>query len=330
MFGEPSGSWSSDQLTLPTIRPASTSVSPIYLSHGGAISGLNFDYTQNETAAPTARPATVMLGGIGTSISNVRIHKAWIAIDTDPGASINTGRSVIQDVFISYVGKMGIHLDKGWDATTLNNVEVWTPNDAYAGYFLNNGTGLLLEHNDALRVTNTFVFGAAKGIHLRTGPDGSGTWGTLTNTSTDFCATGVLLEGSNHVTVAGGSFWSHFYAFNVQGAETRLNVSSADMKGNGAPALLVNDGSSVTVTSSTISRTNSSYGSPAVQIVSGWNVILDANYITGYGKGLEIGPNARRLIVSNNIIEPLGPNKVGVTNNAPASSTIVISDNVVL
>jgi len=324
MIGEMSAAWGSDDVNMPVIKPTNPANSGIRLNKGGAISGLAFDYDQNEASStPTQYAPTILLAGVGTRISNVKITHAWIAIDCVDSPNANTGRTAIENVFISKVAKVGIDLDYGWDVTTLHNVEVWTPSTIYNGYFLNNGTGIILRHNDMLRVSNTFVFGAQVGMLFEDNENNVGTWGVLTNSSVDYCLTGIKFVGMNKLTIAGGSFWAHFKAFDVDTAYTELNISACDIRSNGDAAFYIGDCKHITISSCVITRDMQNYTNPAIHIAGGWNVVITGNYIKANGTGVIIGSGARRAIVSNNIIEV--PGGTSVSNNGMIT---VVKDNI--
>src|SRR5579859_7507973 len=62
MTGQFGGSYTSDSATLPTIKATNPSRSAIRLESGGAVSGLNFDYPQDESSAtPTPYATTILL-----------------------------------------------------------------------------------------------------------------------------------------------------------------------------------------------------------------------------------------------------------------------------
>lgn len=325
MFGVPEGSWSSDSATLPTIKQSSTTANAIILNAGGAVSGLNFDYTQNESGTPTQYAATILLNGVGTRVSNVRIFHAWTGIDC---STENTGRAVLEDIFISYVAKMGIRLTGGWDVSTLDNIEVWTPSTTYNGYFGNNGVGIKLEFNDGLRMSNVFVYGAQTGILFQqTGVNG--VWGNLLNVSTDFCSIGMKIAGTHHLTMAGGSLWSHYSGLEIDGEYTELNITGTDIRSNGAAAVQVTHAYAVNMSAVNITRTYASYEAPAINAQGAYYLLINGNHLNAMAQGIVIGSGVHRSVITSNIINVTDGTGVGIVQQSPPNAP-VIANNIVI
>lgn len=326
LFGEPSGAWSSDNNTLPTIKQTNVEANAVILNAGGSVSGLNFRYDNNMLGTPIQYAPTILLNGVGTRVSNIKIYGSWIGIDSAAGA--NTGRVVIEDIFISCAAYMGIRLDGGWDASTLHNIEVWAPGSIYNGYFGANGIGIQLEHNDGLRMSNTFVYGAGTGILIKqTGANG--VWGNLTNVSTDFCAVGLRMLGTHHVTINGGSLWSHYTGLHLDGEYNEVNVVGTDIRSNGASAVLIDHSYAVNITGCNITRTYDAFEAPAVNIQGASYVVLDGNHLNAMAHGIVVGSQAYSVIITSNIINVTDNTGIGIVQQNPPCVPVVANNIIV-
>lgn len=281
MFGQPNGSYTSDWDSLPTILATNPSRSAISLLEGGAVSGLVFDYAQDEgSATPTRYATTILLNGVGTRVSNVKIAHAWIGIQS---ASDNTGRAVIQDVFISRVAKLGIQLDTGWDVTTISNVEVWTPDNTYQGTFWHNGgIGIILNHLDAFHMSGVFVFGADWGVLLQ-GTDKGSTWGTIDGLTTDFCNVGIVSKDKTLVTITNTTNQSHVTALWIDG-NSWINVSGGHFRANGSSAVEIRSAYYVTISSSELQ----SIAGAGLHVNGGSKVTITGNDISAAALGVRL------------------------------------------
>lgn len=326
MVGDISGSWTSDSETLSTILPTNSANSAIRLSDGGAVQGLNFEYVHPNPNVPTQFAATIQLDGVGTKVQDVRIHKPWIGIDTKTGTD-NTGRALIQNVFISNVAKLGIRLDEGYDVTTLDNVEVWTPSGVLGNSFGNSGTGIILHYNDALRMNNVFVYGAQTGILFD--DSSGGTWGNMSNVSTDFCAVGIKVAGTHHLTYAGGTSWAHNYGMWIDGEYADIAISGAEFRANSGAALRVSNAWAVTVGSSSLQRDQSSGSGPVIHGEGAKHFTATGNTLTGAALGVQIGSGMLNMILTNNVINVTDGTGVGVQNGGPSGMTSIINNNII-
>ena len=144
---------------------------------------------------------------------------------------------------------------------------MWAPTSASA---FANGTGLLLNGIDGLQASNIGVFRYSKGVHTVATLPGlpyHPVWGSFTNVITDYCIEGFVTTGFHDITLATASLHSHETSLHVTGdpadgpdtgnsGGAHLRVSAADIKSNGAPAVVVDSAGEtvLTIGSSTISR----------------------------------------------------------------------------
>jgi hypothetical protein len=293
MTGDAHASYTSDYQTLPTIVPADPADWAIRLKDGGAISGLNFQHPTDQVTAKQFA-TTVVLDGIGTRVSNVKISFPWAGIES---IGDNTGRAVIQDVFISAPARLGMRIDTGWDATRISNVEVWTPPNVYQGAFWKSGIGIQLGHLDAFHMNNTFVFGANVGVLLQ-GTDKGATWGTIDGLTTDFCNVGVLSADKTLVTLTNTTHFSHVHALAITGGESRINVSGGHFRSNGNAAVFVHGGYYVTISSSEMEGR----AGPALLVDGGAKVTITGNDISANSAGARFYGNGVINFSNNTIV----------------------------
>lgn len=293
MTGDNHASYTADYQTLPTIVPADPGDWAIRLKDGGAISGLNI---QHPTDQVTARQfaTTVVLDGVGTRVSNVKISFPWAGIES---IGENTGRAVIQDVFIAAPARLGMRIDTGWDATTISNVEVWTPPTVYQGAFWKSGIGIWLGHLDAFRMNNVFVFGANTGVYLL-GTDKGATWGTIDGLTTDFCNVGVLSADKTLVTLTNTTHYSHVHALAITGGESRMNVSGGHFRANGNASVFVHGGYYVTISSSEMEGR----AGPALLVDGGAKVTITGNDISANSSGVQLHGNGVINFSNNTVV----------------------------
>ncbi|WP_129308687.1 right-handed parallel beta-helix repeat-containing protein [Streptomyces sp. L2] len=316
MFGQPNGSYTSDWDSLPTILATNPSRSAISLLEGGAVSGLVFDYVQDEgSATPTQYATTILLNGVGTRVSDVKIAHAWIGIQS---AADNTGRAVIQDVFISAVAKLGMRIDTGWDVTTISNVEVWTPNNLYKGSFLQNGgVGIALNHLDAFHMSGAFIFGADWGV-LLSGTDQGRTWGTIDGLTTDFCNLGIVSQDKTLVTLTNTTNQSLITALWIDG-DSWINVSGGHFRSNVGSAVDIHSAYYVTISGSEIQVRNSGIG---LHVNGGAKVTITGNDISSPTIGAQLDGNGVILFSSNTVVSGSGHQNAFINHATNQSNQI--------
>ncbi|MBM3501202.1 MAG: hypothetical protein FJX74_21335 [Armatimonadetes bacterium] len=257
---------------------------------------------------------TVLISGIGCYVSNCRLRYPWDGIITD-GKS-NVGRLNIENVFIVSPRNVGVRVTGTWDVPRLGNIEVWNMGPVPRG--LERGVGFLLGKNDLIRLTDCFVFAMQTGFLLEDKIEGceieGGTWGTMANCATDYCSRGLVVRGSHTLSVSGGTFWEHHESLLVEGEGARVRLAGAELKSNGAPAVVVRGGDHTVVTGCSILRPMEEYDAPAV-LFEGGRLLLSDNVIDGFGVGIRIGAGAQSGLIRGNLIDSHG--KPSVDGQAP-------------
>ena len=320
--GPEGAAWPADVTAMPTIVPVHRDGPAFHVLAGGALRGIGISYhweSKPEGEGPTA----VLISGIGAYISNVRIRYPWNGIMTDGKA--NVGRLNIENVFIVSPRNVGVRVTGTWDVPRLNNIEVWNAGPVKRG--LEKGIGFLLGKNDLIRMTDCFVFGMHAGFQFEDKIEGcdieGGTWGVLNGCSTDYCGQSVVVKGVHTLSISGGSFWTHQESLLVEGEGSRVRVSSAELKSNGAPCVLIRGGDHTVITGCTISRPMKAFHVPAVRLEAG-NIILNGNRIVSRQNGVELAASVESAVLTGNMISCSG---TAIVRAEKASGDILIENN---
>jgi len=300
LTGDAAGAWAADVCPLPVLLPAHSSGPLLRLRAGGAVSGVQIVYGPSEAERKVAAPA-IELAGVGVRVSACRIQGAWSAIAWD-GKS-NTGRAQLHDLLIVDAHHEGVSIGGSWDAAQLRNVHVWSPGSKS---FATEGVGFRLLKNDALRLTDCFVYNAQTGYlfqETRDGEHAGVTWGSLTNCQADYCSVDLDVRGAHIVTITGGTYWSHFGALKVSGDGAQVMVTGTDLGANGAPAVEIAGGETVTIVGSQVRRLMEKFSAPAVRIIGGRSVALTGNVIRARDAALRVEPGVRAVVATGNVLE---------------------------
>lgn len=321
LYGQPEGSYTTDIPTpaqamkpvLPTLIPTNPAKSVFEMMPDSSLSGIQIWYDRGSRGAnpTTFQPTIILKGGtFGTEeaklanhirISNVQIDGANVGIKSlkwDATHAVNTGRAVIQDVFLSHVIDVGIDIDGSWDTSTFENLEVWTPPGDYGGKFQNDGTGIIIRKSDAFHLSDVLVFGAATGVKLTASASDGIVWGSLSNVSTDYCKFGIDIT-DGRITIVGGTHDDHYRGLTIRGNESAVEVTGVRFKSNGDASAVVEGGYSVAISGSQFERGQGS--GPALHILGGSKVVVTGSTLASTGEGAVLAGNGLMLF-SNNII----------------------------
>ena len=108
-----------------------------------------------------------------------------------------------------------------------------------------------------MRASNIAVFRASIGVMVTDQVQGMpkhSAWVTFSNVLTDYCVQGMVINGSNTVSLASGSFQSHEKSLYVEGAGGTIRIAASRFKSNGNHAVHINATSVVTIAGSGIKR----------------------------------------------------------------------------
>jgi len=299
LTGPPVGAWPADLDALPVIVPTHRDGPAVRLLAGGSLRGVDITY---EPDPPVENgPPAVLVSGVGAYVSNCKIMYAWDGIIAD--GSSNIGRLNIENVFMVAVQNVGVRVTGTWDVPALRNIEVW--NNGPTPRPLAEGIGFLLGKNDLIRVTDCFAFAMRYGFLITDKIEGceieGGTWGILTGCSTDFCGTGVEVRGDNTVSISGGTFWDHAESLVVTGGQSRVRVSCAELKSNGAPAVVIRGCDHTVLTGCSVIRNMEGFDAPAVMFEGG-RLVMQGNMIDALTTGIAVGPDVVSGDVTGNLV----------------------------
>ena len=321
LTGPTVGAWPADINALPAIIPTHTDGPAFHLGAGGSLQGV--DITCSTPDDWETGPAAVLISGIGAYVRNCRIRYPWDGIITD-GKS-NVGRLNIENVFIVSPRNVGVRVTGTWDVPALRNVEVWNAGPVKRG--LEKGIAFHFGKNDLIRVTDCFAFAMRYGFLLEDEIEDceieGGTWGCLTGCSTDFCPQGIVIRGEHTVSITGGTYWEHQESLVVDG-KSRVRVTGAELKSNGAPAVVVRDADHVVITGCSILRKMEDFDAPAVSFEGG-RLVLGDNHIEADGIGLRVGPDVVGGVIRGNLIDAHG--NAAVQCDPKAESKVLVEGN---
>lgn len=298
--GRESGAWVADDVSLPTILPENAEGPYIRMLGGASVHGLHFFYDW-KGAAPSAKGPAIELAGVGCRVTDVKIQGAWDGIMAD--GKNNVGRALVKDCFIVDVHNIGVRMTGTWDVSWISNVEVWSPGSKR---FPQSGVGFQFGKNDVLLVSDCFVFTAQTGFELLEEIPGCEikgvTWGSFSNCATDFCSTGMMVNGAHTISVNGGCHWTHWAGLTVKGKGAQVRVSGLELGANGGPALVIEGGDLVTVAGCQIRRLQEGRDAPAVRITGGDGTAISGCVIASATKAIEIADGVKNVVTTGNVI----------------------------
>lgn len=317
LSGLAAGGWPADRGPLPTLLVDFTDGPCIHARDASSVHGISFEYDHKGEQARKFGP-TVLMSGNGISLTNLRIHQPYEGIMAD-GVS-NIGRLNIENVFIISARECGVYVTQTYDIPTLRNVEVWNPAD----YSQNHCVGFKLGTNDELRMDNCFAFKCKIGF-LFVKEERGATWGGMTGCSVDFSVEGIVIEEVNSLRINGGSLWCHATSLRVQGPG-RVVMCGADLRSNGAPALIARGCRSLTVTGCTLGKSGSSWPHvPAARLESGENVLINGCTFDAFGPGIVIDDGMESFSITNNVFA-LSPFEAIADNSGPQCRRVIANN----
>ena len=324
LYGYESGSWTADATDLPTIYHNNLE-EPLFDVCAGSLTGLNL-VAQGTSATSIDACETIKVSGVGSHVSNIRIMTPWIGIQATYN---NTGRSVIENVFIVQAWKVGVDISGTWDVATLQNIEVWNNDMSHPC-----PTAFRFGKNDALHAVNLFCFNAGTGFEFYDTPDG-GTWASFDNCGVDLTSIGVSVgAGTHHLTFIGGTFWGHHHGLKINsttGKDTLVTFNGCEIITNGASPIDINGGRMTTVTGCNIVRIASGHGSIPVSINGGSAVTIVGNSISTLHTAVQIASTFKGAanVTGNTILSGAQRESIAISNSA-SKATVNTDGNVVL
>lgn len=322
LLGNVSGGFPADWDVMPRIIVTHSDGPAIICRHASSVHGLVIRYENVNWEDPVKYPPTILLSGIGISISNVKTWGSYDCIMAD-GES-NIGRVNLENLFLAEVVNTGVFLTQAYDIPTMRNVEVFCTNK----HFLGHGVGFKFGRLDEFHASNLFVIGAQTGFLFieHEAEIGKGnTYGGLFNCSTDFCGYGYVVESGARLRITNGSYLNHAIAFNIKHPGATLLVHGAIIQSNGDHMVQISDCRNVIFSACRFQKAMENEKAYGVYITGGKNIILNANIFDSFGAGVYLGGTADKVTVANNVFEESGFPQV--EDELPESASRVISGN---
>lgn len=315
LIGSDAGAWVADEVSLPTLLPEGTSGPCIRLGPGGAVHGLHIFYDW-KGKDPSPRAPAIELTATGPRVSDVKIHGAWDGISAD-GKS-NVGRTLIQNCFIVDVHNIGVRILGTWDVSWISRVEVWSPGSRH---FPKEGIGFLIGKNDMLLMSDCFVFTAQtayKFVESIPECDIKGVfWGSMANCSADFSGIGIDIDGAHTVSLAGGTYWTHWSGLVVRGKGGQVRLSGLEMKSNGGPTVDIQGGKAVAISGCQFRREMEKFTAPALRVAGGESLAVTGCVLSSTSKALEVSGGMSMAVITGNAIRDDVAQQPEEPNNAP-------------
>lgn len=300
LVGNPAGGFPADWDVMPVIIVGHSDAPAIECGHASSVHGLVIRYENVTWENPTKYPPTILLTGIGVSISNVKTWGSYDAIIADEKSNI--GRVNLENLFLAEVVNTGVFLTQAYDIPTMRNVEVFCTNK----HFLNKGVGFKLGRLDEFHASNCFVIGAQTGFLFieHESPIGKGnTYGGLSNCSTDFCGYGYVVESGARLRVTNGSYLNHAAAFKILNPKAQVIVHGAIIQSNGDHMVQISDCASVIFSACHFQKAFENPKAYGVYVTGGRNIIVNGCTFDAFGPGVYLGGKADKVTVTSNIFE---------------------------
>lgn len=302
--GLPAGGWAGDMAPLPHIVVNNRFTNgPVITAQGSSsVNGLAFDMPQPAGGAYVAGPIILISGSGAVHLTNLRMTSPYQGIATD--TNVNTGRVQIENVFIVNPRKFGVYLTRSFDVSTIRNVHIWNNNENYT---FNNATGFVLARNDEVRLDHCSVVALYQAYRFvyEAYPDGTSgnAWAGMSDCMSDSCQFGILINNVATLRVTGGLYWNHWRCLDVEGPGNVV-VSGADLQSNGDCAVVVNGGSSFTMTGCSLRKSGTSWPTIYKARLSGGTSALVANCtFDNTSCGITITSGMTNFIVAGNIFQ---------------------------
>ncbi|MBQ7337651.1 MAG: hypothetical protein IJW40_04255 [Clostridia bacterium] len=326
LYGYNTGSWTADDNDLPTVYHNNLE-EPLFNVCTGSLSGLNI-VVQGVNAETTEAAETIMVSGVGSRVNNLRIYQPYIGIKATYN---NTGRSVLDNILIVFAWNTGVDISGTWDIATLQNIEVWNPDQKYPCPY-----AFRFGKNDALHAANLFTFNAGVGFDFYYDKENDGgCWGTFENCGVDLTSTGIYVgEGNHHLTFNGGTYWGHWYGMDVTNKtdkNTSVTITGAEFRFNGGNPISINGGHMITVTGCNVYRIASGHSSAPVKINGGHGVTIVGNTFSTLAAGVEInsGFTGAANVTANTILSSSAKESSVIVNRS-TKATVNTEGNVIL
>ena len=306
------GGWPADSVPLATLVIAQTRGPGVAMEEFSTLRGLAIVYPEDTQFPATKAPAAVELRGQGPTISHLRIQYAYDGISTAPNA--RPGRARLSDIFMVRPVHEGLYLSGSLDVAQVRNIEVWCNGKMASGAAFRFG------RNDDCQASDLFAFNCEIGFDFETDPraieDAGGVFfGSLTNCSTDACATGFRVRGDHKFNLTNSNMLNHRASLDVDGAGASVCMANCYLQSNGAPNIVLTRAADFAVNNCTFTRSFAG-DFPYVQAANCASLIATSCNFKDLGPGIELGAQVKRAIINNNVFESARPAIYGAGTEA--------------
>ncbi|MCA9580793.1 MAG: right-handed parallel beta-helix repeat-containing protein [Myxococcales bacterium] len=322
VVGEPQGALALDDGdtfddfgTLPVLRfPGGFASDALVMLQRSSVSGLHIDFETEQASDKAA----IRVASLGLNIKKVRITRAGIGVYSPP--DVNSGRIYVRQVEIAE-SRIGLWIDYGLDVSRFQDIRVTRASVAP------NTWGVIFGKNDYMLASQIAVSNVATGLEFRDTasptPNVKGSIATLTGYQSKGCTLGFLVKGAAQVSSAGLVIDATNTALRA-GGSAMLAVSGATLSSKGASAVLLGDDASLTITGSSIDRSDPSSGEHGIAVSGGRFLNVTGTTFKSNGYGVYFSKSPVRGTVAGNTFELTNPSGRAV---AGSYATVTVGGN---
>ena len=315
------GGWPGDGVPMATLLISQTRGPGVAMGDFCTVRGLALFYPETTRFPAQNAPPAIELRGQGPTISQLRIQYPYDGIMTAPGA--RPGRARFSDIFMVRPQHGGLYLTGSLDVAQLHNIEVWCNGKMASGAAFKFG------RNDDCQLSDLFAFNCEIGFDFETDPlpieeAGGSFFGSLTNCSTDACATGYRVRGDHKFNLLNSNLLNHRVGLDIEGAGASVRVSNCYLQSNGAPNIVVTRAADLTVSNCTFTRAFAGEF-PYVDALACQNLNVSSCNFKALSPGVSMGAGVERAVVVNNIFESTLP---AITDASGNASGKIVAPNV--
>jgi len=295
-----------------TILVKENGFSAVRLNNVSNVRAVAFAYPNNHNGDdPDEYPPTVLLAGINPSVEQVRFDSAWIGIAPPPEGA-NTGQSLFRDI-TGFTHKVGIRLDGIKDVARIEDVHWFVP--GYGGsFYRRERVGFEFGGVDGVIMRGCFMIGGKTFFHQQAKTGAGGNVHSLghhvTQCWTEAVTYGFLIEGTCGLVLSD----TQIYVSDPAGAGIAMRMPHLYYHSTVANTQIRCDGSHALGVE--YAPTNDH---PRNHFMLSHCEIVEAS------TGVRIGPNARRVWITENHIRA---RDVGI-DIQPGADKLIVKDNII-
>ena len=301
----------------------------LHVGANAAVASLVIYYDQQETVQlPVPYPWTILMDGNNAAVTDVELLGSWRGIN-----ATGAGRHYIARVQGQPID-LGVFVDQTYDIGRMENIHFnpwFSSSQPFMSYQLTYGRAFVLGRSDWEYVFNTFSFGYSIGYHFIETSTGSMN-GNFLGLGADLAVNAsVRVDASQQagLLITNGEFTA-FHDKTWLPIDTSVESSQVVVtKDNAGPVKFVDSSfwgptSQIALIDGTGTVTFDSCefvewdeqagdGRAALRVLGSGSLILNGNHFNQNKKQVELGANAKRLVMIGNIFE--GPQNISVASN---------------